>query len=202
MLGSAAGLFLPLCAVAQRGDNIQDLRGEVRVNGQRLARNGTIRPGDHVSTGPDGYVVFAVGQDAFMLRANGDLRLEAAGTLLSGLRLITGALGAVFGRRPDRAVRINAPTVTAGIRGTACYLEARPEATYFCTCHGTIELAATANERDRETLTATRHNNPRMIYPRPRDGQLFEPAAFATHTDGEIEMLERAVGRKAPWIRS
>ena len=138
-----------------------------------------------------------------MLRERGELRLEpnaVESRLVVGLRLLTGALGAVFGKRASGSAKIFAPTVTAGIRGTGVYLETRGEGTYFCTCYGTVDLEASANNRDRETMTATRHNNPRLILGQPKDGQLFAPAAFETHTDAEMDMLEKCVNRRAPWI--
>ena len=202
--GAATGLFLPLSGKAQQSDGVREQRGEVRVNGRAIDRRAVIRAGDEVETGPDGYLLFTLGQDAFMLRQNSRLKLEREAQnslLVSGLRLLTGALGAVFGKRGSASLSIAAPTVTAGIRGTGCYLETRDGGTYFCTCYGTIELAANANPRDREMLTATRHNNPRIIYAQPKDGQLFEPAPFVTHNDAEMAMLERAAGRRAPWAK-
>ena len=201
----AAGLFLPLEGRAQQAGSVHELRGDVRVNGQRIDGSAVIRAGDEIVTTSNGYLVFVLGKDAFMLRERSELRLEPApgeAFLVQGLRLVTGALGAVFGRRAGAGARIFAPTVTAGIRGTGCYLETRGEGTYFCTCYGTIELAANANERDRETVTTTRHNNPRLVLNQPRDNQLFVPAAFETHTDAEMDMLEKCVERRAPWIRS
>lgn len=200
----AAGIVLPLPVLAQKVDSVEELRGDVRVNGQPVGRDAVIRAGDHLVTTSNGYIVFVVGQDAFMLRERSELRLEPAPgqvRLVQGLRLLTGALGAVFGKRPGAGARIFAPTVTAGIRGTGCYLETRGEGTYFCTCYGTIELTATANERDRETATTTRHNNPRLILNQPRDGQRFVPAPFETHTDDEMDRLEKCVGRRAPWAQ-
>jgi hypothetical protein len=129
----AAGTLLPLPAPAQASAKIDTLRGEVRVNGRRLAADGAIRPGDHVATLADGFVVFAIGGDAFMLRERSELRLDASPEplLVTGLRLLTGALGAVFGRRSSE-LRIVTPTVTAGIRGTGCYTEARGDGTSVC----------------------------------------------------------------------
>ena len=204
LAGSAAavaGLLLPLSAAAA-DTSIHDLRGEVHVNGKRIDRNAVIRAGDTVVTTSNGYVVFVVGQDAFMLRERGELRLEphSDSFLITGLRLVTGALGAVFGKRPRGKVSIAAATVTAGIRGTGVYMETRGEGTYFCSCYGTVDLQANANAGDRESIEATRHNNPRMILAQPRDGQLFVPASFQTHTDAEMDMLEKCVGRRAPWI--
>ena len=199
----ATGLLVPLSAHSEES-SIHDLRGDVRVNGKPIDKSAVIRAGDTVVTTSSGYVVFVVGQDAFMLRERGELRLEpnsSESRLVVGLRLVTGALGAVFGKRASGAAKIVAPTVTAGIRGTGVYLETRGEGTYFCTCYGTVDLEATANARDRETMTATRHNNPRMILSQPRDGQVFAPAAFETHTDAEMDMLEKCVNRRAPWAR-
>ncbi|MGE0873346.1 MAG: twin-arginine translocation signal domain-containing protein [Burkholderiales bacterium] len=203
--GLAAGALLPVSVRAQSSDSIHELRGDVRVNGKRIDERAVIRPGDVVLTTASGYVVFAIGKDAFMLRERSELRLEPAPEqplLVQGLRLLTGALGAVFGKRARTGALIHAPTVTAGIRGTGCYLETRGDGTYFCTCYGTIELASKANPRDRETSTTKRHDNPRLVLAQPRDGQLFLPAAFETHTDEEMDMLEKCVGRRAPWIQT
>lgn len=196
----AAGTLLPLPLAAQ-ADPIHDLRGDVRVNGRRLARGTAIRAGDQVVTGADGYVVFAVGADAFLLRERSELRLDpnADSLFVTGLRLLTGALGAVFGRRSGAGARIVTPTVTAGIRGTGCYTEARGDGTYFCTCYGTIDLASTVNPRERISVTARHHDAPGLFLHQPRDGALILPAAMETHTDAEIDALERAVGRRAPW---
>lgn len=207
LAGSAAalaGLLLPLSGEAQ-ATSIHDLRGEVLVNGKPIDKNAVIRAGDTVLTTSSGYVVFVVGTDAFMLRERSEMRLEpnpVASAFISGLRLVTGALGAVFGRRQAGKVNIVAPTVTAGIRGTGVYMETRGEGTYFCSCFGTVDLQANANASDRETIEATRHNNPRMILAQPKDGQLFLPAAFQTHTDAEMDMLEKCVGRRAPWVKT
>lgn len=200
---AAAGSWPPL-SYATEESSIHDLRGEVLVNGRKIDRSAVIRAGDSIITTATGYVVFAVGADAFMLRERSELRLDAhpqENRLITGLRLLTGALGAVFGHRPRGRVAIVATTVTAGIRGTGVYLETRGEGTYFCSCFGTVDLQANANASDRETITATRHNNPRMILGREQDGQLFLPAAFQTHTDAEMDMLEKCVGRRAPWVK-
>lgn len=206
LAGSAAalaGVLLPLTAEAEES-SIHDLRGDVRVNGKPIDKSAVIRAGDSVVTTSSGYVVFVIGQDAFMLRERSELRLEAnpaENRLVAGLRLLTGALGAVFGRRTGGAARLVAPQVTAGIRGTGVYLETRGEGTYFCTCYGTVDLQANANPRERESMTTTRHNNPRMILTEARDGQLFAAAPFETHTDAEMDMLEKCVNRRAPWVR-
>jgi len=197
----AAGALLPLPAWAQTTAKIDTLRGDVRVNGKPIGARGAIRPGDHVVTGSDGYVVFAIGADAFMLRERSELRLDASPEplVVTGLRILTGAFAAVFGRRRTGEVRIVAPTVTAGIRGTGCYCEARGDGTYFCTCYGTISMAANANPRERVVATTRHHDSPQMFLHRPRNGSLIAPAGMETHTDEELIMLEKCVGRPSPW---
>jgi hypothetical protein len=197
--GPVLPLLAPLAARGQAADQVRDLRGEVRVNGRPADRKSVIRPGDTVATGSDGYVVFVLGRDAFMLRSRSELKLEggASSVLVDALRLLTGALGAVFAK--GRSPAIYAPTVTAGIRGTGVYLEARAERTYFCTCYGAVSLAAADDPQARELIVAGRHTA-RFVGARSAGGGRFTPAPFEGHTDAEMDMLEQAVGRRSPLV--
>lgn len=196
------GLMLPWTLHAAEWP-IHDLRGSVKINGKPAAADSIIYPGDTVSTGSDGYIVFVVGSSAFMLRSRSELVVEkpkedAFGAAFGILRLVTGALGATFLRgTPARLTTANA---TIGIRGTGVYLETRGNGSYFCTCWGTTEIGVNDAPVQRETVTAT-HHNPRMIGYKPAaDGNYFVPAPFETHTDQEMDILEKCVGRRAPWI--
>ncbi len=204
-LGTAAGIIggvlFPLSA--QAADRpIHELRGNVKVNGKTVDLNTVIHPGDTVVTGADGYIVFVIGTSAFMLRSRSELRIEmpkAADSEFGLLKLITGALGAVFQKgTPRNLTVINA---TIGIRGTGVYLETRGEGAYICTCFGQTELAAVEAPREREWVEAT-HHAPRLIGTKRTDGSYFMPAPFETHTDAEMEMLERCVGRQVPWVKT
>ena len=42
-----------------------------------------------------------------------------------------------------RQLRLTTQTATIGIRGTGVYVEAEPSQTYFCTCYGIADVAAT-----------------------------------------------------------
>jgi len=203
----AAGSLLPHAALGQNTARIQTLRGGVLVNGRRVDMGAVIRAGDYVSTLADGFVLFAVGRDAFMLRGNGEMRFDPSPEpfLVTGLRLISGALGAVFGKRSAASVKIVAPNVTAGIRGTGCYLEARvyleaePDLTYFCTCYGTIEMTSNVNTRERIVATTRHHDAPSLFYPAARNGSLIAPAAMETHSDAEMLAVAKAAGQQPPW---
>lgn len=192
----AAGFFaLPGTGRAGTGAatrSIHRLDGPVTVNGVAATLQTLVRPGDRVETGPGATVVFAVGDDAFLLRA--ESRLETAGAAaIDVLRLTTGKLLSVFARR---AHRVETATATIGIRGTGLYVEAAPELTYACTCYGTVELVSTTDPAHRETVTTTHHDAPRYI----RANGIMEAAPVANHTDDELVMLEALVGRTPPFL--
>ncbi len=194
-LSGVSGVLVPAAAFGAP-DQVHDLRGRVTINNRPATTKSDILPGDRIVAGSDGHFVFVMGQDAFMVRSRSEIvieRYEAEGLL----RLITGALGAVFARGGQR--RIVAANVTAGIRGTGVYLETRGDGTYFCTCWGAVDLAASDDERDRE-LIESRGHVPRLIAAQPRDGTRFRPAPFETHTDAEMDILEKCVGRRSPLV--
>ena len=191
----ASGLLLPLEAFGS--DQVHDLRGRVSINGQQATRKSQVRPGDWSVTGSDGHFVFVMADtDAIMVRSRSELiieRYEDHGLL----RLLTGALGAVFGR--GRRRQIVAANVTAGIRGTGVYLETRGDGTYFCTCWGSVDLASADDPKDREVITSANHT-PRLVALQPRDGTRFRPAPFETHTDEEMDILMKCVGLRSPIV--
>jgi hypothetical protein len=197
-----AGLTLPAWAQTTTASSIHELRGGVRVNGEQVNRSTVIKPGDTVVTSATGFVVFNVGNDAFMVRERSEMRMEpmaGAESLVGVLRLVTGAIGAAFQKNRGRRT-ILTPTATAGIRGTAIYTETRGDGSYFCTCHGAVDLQSNLEPRDRISIESSRHN-PYWVGFAPKDGSRLAPAAFETHTDDEMDRLEKCVGRRAPWVR-
>ena len=182
--GGASGLLLPLPSFG--ADQVHDLRGHVTINNRPATTKSDILPGDRVVTGSDGHFVFVMGQDAMMLRSRSELVIEKYDEGTGFLRLVTGALGAVFGRGRQRS--IHAANVTAGIRGTGVYLETRGDGTY---------LASSDDPKDRELVTSTRHS-PRLVAFKPDGGTRFRSAPFETHTDEEMDILQKCVGRRSP----
>ena len=86
------------------------------------------------------------------------------------MRSLTGAVVSVWGKASRR--QIMTPTLTSGIRGTEVYTEMFSKQggrTYFCNCHGVVELAALA------------------------------PARAIKHTDEALEFLTRLVGERTTW---
>ena len=197
LLASAAlgtSLLLPGGA---RAAQIKRMEGQVTVNGKAAKTTTRIKPGDLIVTAAGAKLVFAVGQDAFLLRAGSKLKLDTSKTgkepVVSGLRLLTGALLAVLGKS---ARQIETTTATAGIRGSGVYIEAGDKQTYFCTCYGEVELSARkGNERK---LVISGYHTPTMIYARATNGKMMSGAAFKDHTDQELIMLSRVLGQTSP----
>jgi hypothetical protein len=195
-----AGSLLVLPRVASAGE-VSSVKGTVKIDGRVADANTPVFSGDTVETGPASQVIFKLNEDAFLLRANSTLKLEKKtqfDPLISGLRLLTGALAVVFGKGPKK---IYAQTLTAGIRGTGIYLESGPDFSYFCTCYGASELLTRggdlANE-EREQITSSRHVS-RYVYRLPQNGGTrIVSAATINHTDQEMAMLESLVGRSCP----
>jgi len=193
----AAGALLPLPAAAQWGV-VHELSGEVLLNGVPMARSAGIRAGQTVSTGRDGRVWFTVAGDAYFLRPGSELRLRPGGvrdTLIDALRLVTGALGATFGRGPARTVY--AQTVTIGIRGTGIYVETTPQETYACTCFGSTELMSVSSGSMMEGVAVSAENH----VARRISADRVVAAPFERHTSEEISRLERMAGRPNPFQR-
>ena len=180
--------------------SIFSLEGDVRVNGQRADLGTRIKGGDRVSTQGDSEVVFAVGGDSFILRSNSEMEIEGGGFFVDALRMLTGSVLSVFGKRSgQQQLTMNSSTATIGIRGTGVYMESEPGLTYLCTCYGQVGLYNNGDLNDSELITATHHDAPKYITDRKVRGTAIRPAPFKNHTDAELKILEAIVGREVPF---
>ncbi|MCC7413576.1 MAG: hypothetical protein IT495_18330 [Gammaproteobacteria bacterium] len=190
-LGRLPGTLLP-------GRSFYAVDGEVTVNGAAATLDTLVHAGDRVETGIRSRAVFAVGQDAFLLRADSHLQLAPAadeGALVETLRLVTGRLLSVFGKRRHT---LSTTVATIGIRGTGVYVEADPEQSYVCTCYGTTDIAAADDPSAGETIVSTHHDAPRYVLA-AGGGARLRPAPFRDHTDEELALIEALVGRTPPF---
>jgi hypothetical protein len=180
---------------------VHRVRGDVRVNGAPAKEGMDVKAGDVVTTGAGSEVVFVTGKDAFLIRSNS--RVEAQGALgalvLSGLRVVTGAVLSVFS--PGEPKTLRTATATIGIRGTAVYLEAEEARTYICTCYGEADIASSLDPTARETVSTTRHEQPRYVMGMGAP-QMLTSAPVLNHTDAELVFLETLVGRRPPFFYS
>jgi hypothetical protein len=195
-------VLLPLPAAAQvPWGLVRELSGEVTLNDLPLTRQSALRAGQTLRTGADGRVRFTLGTDAYFLRPNSVLRLQASSALepvVNLLRLVTGALGSTFARGTRRS--LVTPTATIGIRGTGVYLEASRDLTYACTCFGATELSSTPTGTMMETvMVITENHQARFLHRESMMGMRVARAPFQNHTNEEMAGLEALAGRPNPF---
>ena len=187
-----------LLAAGSVEKGIHRLRGDVRLNGTPAKEGMDVKAGDVITTGPASEVVFVTGRDALLVRANS--RVEAQGVagelLLSGLRVVTGAVLSVFS--PGQPKTLTTPTAVIGIRGTGVYVEAEEARTYACVCYGEAELVSAMDPKARETVRTQHHEQPRYIMGSGAP-QMLMGAPVINHTDDELILLESLTGRRPPF---
>lgn len=184
------------------GQSIYKITGTASVNGMPATLTTPIKSTDTVETGDDSELIFVVGGNSMILRANSHLDLSPpketkASFIISGLRLLQGAILSVS---RSTGMTLRTPTATIGIRGTGLYMEADPEQTYFCTCYGTSDSTANSDPDSKQTVIATHHDHPLYILANAPPGASIRRAPFINHTDQELSLIETLVGRTPPWI--
>lgn len=206
----AMGLLLPQAQASifgktprkvPSGKSFFSIEGDVRVNGKAATEETLVQVSDTIQTGDKSQAVFVVGKDAFILRSNSELKLTGTGALLTNMRLLTGKLLSVFGKRAkkDPALALISPTATIGIRGTGVYMESEPDLTYLCTCYGLVSMSSTEDPSSQETIASKRHDAPRYILAKGETGKRIRPAPMINHEDIELLLIEELVGRTPPF---
>lgn len=181
------------------GRSIYRIEGDVRVDGAPANINTVITGRSLVETGSRSRIIFVVANDAFILRSNSMLQMESdAGLIIEGMRILSGRLLTVFGRR-EKPHTITTSTATIGVRGTGIYVESESERSYICTCYGSTRITAAADTGVSLDVVAEHHDNPVYVLPTAADGQLIVPGPFINHTDTELALIEALVGRTPPF---
>ena len=184
-----------------QGRSIYKLKGLVTVDGKIADVNTPIGPNSLVKTGSNGEVIFAVESDAFILRSNSQLEMGGSGYLVEGMRILTGKILSVFGKR-ENTHTINTSTATIGIRGTGIYIESDPELSYICTCYGHTLVTANANPNIKQDIVTEYHDRPVYVLPGSDRKKLILPAPVIDHSDTELSLIEELVGRTPPFAAS
>jgi hypothetical protein len=182
------------------GRSIYKLQGMVIIDGQRADIDTQIRADSLIQTGSGSRVIFVVGGDAFILRSNSELQLGGENFLITGIRMVSGKLLSVFGKR-NQPHRISTLTATIGIRGTGIYVESDPEQSYVCTCYGHTLISSSEDQNVQQQVISKHHDQPLYILPGKGD-KVIRPAPFINHTDVELALIEELVGRTPPFVIS
>jgi len=203
---NVSGLVQPSYAMAALskklppGKSIYKVEGQVKVDGNPATIDTVIRANSLIETGDDGKIIFAVGTDAFILRDNSSMQLDGAGLLVQGMRVLTGKVLSVFGKT-ERQPLITTTTATIGIRGTGIYVESDEEKSYVCTCYGHTRIRSNIDPDVEVDITARYHDEPVYVYPgRATGGNLIVKAPVINHSDLELDLIEKLVGRRAAFV--
>ena len=203
----AAGFSLPVSAMSRMieplppGKSIYQFNGEVKIDGHSATLETSISNKSVIETGADSNIIFVVGKDAFILRSHGKLEMQGDKSIVTGLRLVTGKLLSVFGKRlPEERLGITTVVAYIGIRGTGIYLESEPNKTYVCTCYGTTEISSILDKSSKEIVITEHHDSPRYILANAEVGKAIREAPVINHTDIELELIESLVGRSVPFV--
>jgi hypothetical protein len=190
---------LPLAAIipinaSAANSKIHELQGAVTINKKVLTQQSIIKNGDEIIVSKAGKLVFSIGEDAFLVRGGSILQVysDEGNVLVTALRLVTGAMLGVFGKRKKVTTRIFTATATLGIRGTAVYVAVTPEKLYTCTCYGHTDLIVGLEKED---VIAT-HHNAHVVTTNSFGNLQMKAFEVIDHNDDELRMLEVLVGRK------
>lgn len=201
---NVAGLYQPSYALGglpsrlAKGQSVFRLNGKVTVDGIIADLDTKISANSYIKTDDDSRIIFVVGTNAFILRSNSDLQLRGSGLLITGIRILTGKILSVFGKR-QTGLSITTLTATIGIRGTGIYIESDPDQSYICTCYGETRISANDDPGQVENITTAHHDYPVYVLPNGEGSQLIRPAPVINHTDTELALIEALVGRKPPF---
>jgi hypothetical protein len=194
--GSLSAYMVKVMSMGTRplAPGIRSIKGSVRVNGALAKEGQVVLVGDTVTTGKASEAIYVMGNNAYLMREDSHVQF-GSDAAVGILRVVTGKVLAVFG---PGAKRIVMPTATAGIRGTACYIETSDTQTYFCLCYGTADLIPTADPKQERTVVTHYHDSPFYIGA-DASSPLLAPAPVMHHRDAELTMLEALVGRTPPF---
>lgn len=199
ILAARLGVLREALAAGKIEKGVYRVRGDARVNGAPAREGMDVKAGDVITTGADGELLFVIGKDAMLVRANTRVTVSGrTGELVAaGLRIVTGAVLSVFSPGARRAITVR--TATIGIRGTAVYAEDMRDRAYICTCYGIADLAAADDPSVHETVQTEHHDQPRYLYPAGIATRIVR-APVINHTDAELILLESLVGREPPFV--
>ena len=126
--------------------------------------------------------------------------MQGSETILTGLRLISGKLLSVFGKRQlEQRLGVSTVVATIGVRGIGVYVESEPDQICICTCYGIADLSSLKDEQSKETVVTKYHDAQRYIPANAPAGEGIRQAPVINHTDEELELIESLIGRSVPF---
>ena len=172
---------------------IHEIEGDVFINQAKINSESLIKNGDEIVVSKDGKLVFSLGEDAFLVRGGTTLQVyyDHDSLLVTALRLVTGAMLGVFGKRKT-TTHIYTATATIGVRGTAVYAAVTKDKLYTCTCYGHTDLIVGLERED----VISKHHNAHVVTINVSGNTQMKAFEVIDHNDDELRMLEALVGKK------
>jgi len=161
------------------------IEGTVYINGKKAQKNMKVSLNDFIVTKKNSKLTFTIGEDAFMAKENTTLLFNNRNNS-KGLNVIKGGVLAVF--KTGNNFSLKTQNMTAGIRGTAVYLESDKDKSYYCTCYGDVDIKSKTKSQN---IKAHHHN---MVWVK-EDGSISPAKKMRNHNDSELRELEAMVGR-------
>jgi len=193
----AAGVSGYLSEVLAAGDlppGLHRVDGTATVNGKPVQSGAKVNLGDRVATGKGSSAVVVMKGDAFLMRSDTVIEVRGSGGLLTDMLISTGRVLSVFSKKN---VSVKAAHATIGIRGTGAYIEVEANEVYFCLCYG--EAVISGPNMPDKTVVTKHHEQPLLLT--GQSTMRAEPGPFRNHTDEELVMLEKLVGREPPFMK-
>ncbi len=187
----------PVSAIPAR---ISFISGTVLVNGKDAALGQTVVHGDVIETRAmsscrvivDDKNILALQDDCTMV-----YRIRQEDPLLD---LKKGVLAVIVKNRKNiDNLRVNTPTMTAGVRGTVFVLGAEgPDKVYTCLCNGVIHYHPEGHAKS-ERYAAAHHKG--VYFNRSGGIVTAEPGGMKYHTDEDIEKLASDINVRVDWTK-
>jgi hypothetical protein len=191
----ASGYLSDLLAAGDLPPGLHRVEGKVTVNGKEAKSGSQVNMGDKVVTGPGSTAVVVLKGDAMLMRADTVVQIQGSSGLMSDMIISAGRVLTVFSKK---SVSIKASTATIGIRGTGAYIEVLPGEVYFCLCYGE---AVVGGPNMAERTVVTKHHEQPLLLKESGGALKAEAGGFRNHTDEELVLLEKLVGREPPFLK-
>lgn len=156
--------------------------GRLSVGGRELAAGDALKPGKTIALSAGEAVLDAPGAGRLMLKGPASFTPSRSGGRLASGGLLS-ALPFLKGR-----FEVHAGPITAAVRGTTFFVDARGEEAYLCLCEGALELGGRGKAKAFHKRLSTKAHAASLY--RADGAKLLEkPGKLERHGDSDIERL-------------
>jgi hypothetical protein len=178
--------------------------GVVKMDGRIVDIGTRVPDGSTLVTGPDGFAEVVFSQKNILHIGPGSIVSLGLGKLQRSVGLDQGSLGAVL-RKLDKlaggSLEVRTKAGIAAVRGTTFFTEVlpgEPDASYFCSCNGKLELS-NADSSQPASLEGAHHHA--LVFTKTAEGRNEAAGALLDHDDASVEAMAARIGESIDWTR-